>query len=153
MMVLLSGNEINDPVDTTSIKKTNDPVKITWDKLVAIRYEYKYEDELNKKVYQPIFTSDVKALDGKMIEIEGFVIPIEEGGESIVLSMNPYASCFFCGQASPASVMTIYLKGKKRDYVLDDYIYFQGRLELNYTDPNDFYYILHDAEEIVPESK
>ena len=63
------------------------------------------------------------------------------------LSYNPYASCFFCGKASPASVMSMYLKDEDVRYKMDDFKTFRGTLHLNYDDPNEFYYILRDARE------
>ena len=96
----------------------------------------------------PIFTEDIKKLDGKEIQVEGYVIPVDEKGRYCALSANPYASCFFCGKAGPASVMTIKFKKKNKTFKTDDYIQFKGTLELNYNDINDFYYILNEAEEV-----
>ena len=43
--------------------------------------------------------------------------------------------------------MTMYFKEKGSRYKMDDFKKFKGILHLNQDDPNEFYYILKDAEE------
>lgn len=123
-------------------------VKVPWTTLMFIDYEEKYFEETDMEMLAPVFTAELKKLDGKRVEVEGFVIPLDEKGTAIALSANPYASCFFCGQASPASVMSIYFKDQKRKYEIDEYLHFEGELKLNYDDPLEFYYILKEAKEV-----
>ncbi|MEM1121650.1 MAG: hypothetical protein AAGJ18_14460 [Bacteroidota bacterium] len=120
------------------------PTKIDWNLLMEIEYNLKYYQEFEMKIYAPVFTESLIALDGKEILIEGFVIPLDEEGDLVALSANPFASCFFCGKASPASVMSLYLK-KKKLYKMDDYRKFKGTLRLNYNDPEEYYYVLENA--------
>ena len=122
--------------------------KLTWKTMENIKFEKKYYKEIDGEMLAPIFTEDIKKLDGKEIQVEGYVIPVDEKGRYCALSANPYASCFFCGKAGPASVMTIKFKKKNKTFKTDDYIQFKGTLELNYNDINDFYYILNEAEEV-----
>ena len=122
--------------------------KLTWKTMENIKFEKKYYKESDGEMLAPIFTEDIKKLDGKEIQVEGYVIPVDEKGRYCALSANPYASCFFCGKAGPASVMTIKFKKKNKTFKTDDYIQFKGTLELNYNDINDFYYILNEAEEV-----
>jgi hypothetical protein len=96
------------------------------------------------KIYAPVFPDGLKAIDGKQVIIEGFVIPFDEKGDILALSANPYAACFFCGKASPASVLSLYVKKKKR-YKMDDFRKFKGVLHLNADDPEEYYYILRNA--------
>jgi len=112
-----------------------------------IKYRLKYFSELDMEMYAPVFPESIKELDGKEIVIEGFVIPFDEEQELLSLSANPYASCFFCGKASPASVISMYLKNKRKRYKMDAFKKFRGKLELNHDNPNEFYYILHNAKE------
>ena len=125
------------------------PIEIRWRKLVSINFELKYNEEMETEMYAPVFGEEIEALDGKEVVIKGYVIPIaiDENEEVLSLSLNPYASCFFCGKASPASVMSLYMKKKKR-YKIDDYRKFKGTLELNVDNPTEFYYILRDAVEV-----
>ncbi|MGD1843413.1 MAG: DUF3299 domain-containing protein [Thermonemataceae bacterium] len=124
-----------------------EPVKVNWKILMNIKYKLKYSQELDMEVYFPMFTKAVEKLHGKEIIIEGYVIPFDESGELLSLSYNPYAACFFCGKASPASVMSMYLKDKRKRYKMDAFKKFRGTLYLNHDDPNEFYYILRNARE------
>jgi hypothetical protein len=124
-----------------------EPIQLVWEKLLDIRYKLRYFSELDMKIYAPVFPKSIQALDGKEVVIEGFVIPFDEDEQILALSANPYASCFFCGKASPASVMSLYLKKKRKRYKMDDFKTFRGTLHLNHDDPNEYYYILRNATE------
>jgi len=123
------------------------PIDLKWETLMNIEYKLRYFESLEMEIYSPVFTEAIKALDGKEVIIEGFVIPFDEEGDIVSLSVNPYASCFFCGNASPASIISMKLKNKKRRYKIDDFKKFKGTLQLNYDNPEEFYYILKNAEE------
>ncbi|MEO1257243.1 MAG: hypothetical protein AAFZ15_00540 [Bacteroidota bacterium] len=134
---------------TALVSQSDDskPIKVTWQTLTRIEYVLKYYEEVGMEMYAPVFHDNLKKLDGKLVEVEGFVIPFEETGAEIALSANPFASCFFCGKASPASVMSIKLAKKGKNYKMDEYLKFTGRLRLNYGDPMEFYYVLEGAKE------
>lgn len=133
---------------TDSQNPISGPVEVDWKVLMDIQYKLQYFKELDMEIYAPVFSEAVKALHGKEIVIEGYVIPIDEEEDLLSLSFNPYASCFFCGKGSPASVMSMYLKEKSKRYKIDDFKKFRGTLYLNHDDPNEFYYILRDAKEV-----
>lgn len=123
----------------------DEAVKIDWGILQDIKYDLKYIEELEMSVYTPLFSDAIKKLDGKEVIIEGYIIPLMEEGNEVALSANPYASCFFCGAAGPASVMSVYLQEEGEKFKLDDIKKFRGKLKLNYDDPEQFYYMLEDA--------
>ena len=125
------------------------PIKVDWEMLTKIQYHRKYFESMKMDLFAPVFPPNLKDLDGKMISIEGFVIPIDRSGDILALSANPYASCFFCGKASPASVLTLQLKKSGKRYKMDAFLSFSGKLRLNYDDPGQFYYILEEATEIL----
>lgn len=135
------------PAKPVSYSEAGPSSEISWMTLMDITYELRYFKQLDMEIYAPVFTDAVKALDGKEVTIEGFVIPFDKELEILALSANPYASCFFCGKASPASVISLYLKDEGKRYKMDDYIKFKGTLHLNYDDPDEFYYILRNARE------
>lgn len=135
---------INHPA-TASLSSST--IEIEWKTLIDIQYRLQYFSEIEMEMYSPVFSEAVEALDGKEVIIKGFVIPFDDDEGLVSLSFNPYASCFFCGKASPASVMSLYLKDKASRYKIDDFKKFRGILQLNYNDPNEFYYILKDAKE------
>jgi hypothetical protein len=123
-------------------------VKLTWKTMQNIKFEKKYYKEVDGEMLAPVFTDEIKRLDGQEVEVEGYVIPVDEKGRFVALSANPYASCFFCGKAGPASVMTVKLKKRNKDYNTDDYRHFRGRLQLNYNNVEEFYYVLHESVEV-----
>ena len=93
----------------------------------------------------PIFSSTLKSLNGKPVEVQGYLIPIDLTGKTVALSANSYAACFFCGNAGPASVMILRMKNPNTKVKTDAYKTVKGTLKLNFDDPEDFYYILEDA--------
>jgi hypothetical protein len=96
----------------------------------------------------PVFSEKIKAYDGKLIDIDGYVIPLDKTGKTLALSGYSMAECFFCGKAGPASVMTVKLKKPDKKYKTDQLATFRGRLRLNDKDPKELFYILEDGIEI-----
>jgi hypothetical protein len=129
-----------------SFAPANGPL-LTWSKLENVEFVEKYVKDVEGYMLFPKFPDDLKKLDGKPVTVEGYVVPVDKSGSSVALSANPYAACFFCGKAGPASVMTVKLKVKNPKYKIDDYIKFTGKLRLNDDDIKEFYYILEEAME------
>ncbi|MEO0725822.1 MAG: hypothetical protein AAFZ63_14870, partial [Bacteroidota bacterium] len=98
----------------TSTAQDRPPTVVDWEILTNIEYRSEYFAEMDMEMYAPIFSDKLKALDGQLIEITGYVIPVVDDGREIALSANPYAACFFCGKASPASVMSVQFDKPKR---------------------------------------
>jgi hypothetical protein len=93
----------------------------------------------------------MKALEGQLVRMTGYVIPIEETGDDavLVLSAFPYSSCFFCGGAGAETIMDIRLKKKTtKRFKKDETLTFRGKLRLNDSDLMFFNYILEDAEQL-----
>jgi hypothetical protein len=123
-------------------------VRLSWKLLAKMDFYEKYNEEVEALIDYPIFHPDVKALEGRSVAIEGYVIPVEETGDEtlLILSAFPYSQCFFCGQAGPESVMDIQLRQKPRKRLeLDRQATFQGKLRLNDTDLYYLNYILEEA--------
>ncbi|MFN5365339.1 MAG: hypothetical protein ACK5CH_07995, partial [Bacteroidota bacterium] len=78
------------------------PVKVLWYTLSSIPLDGTWKP--NQEPPFPLFTEQVKQLDGKMVSVEGFAIPLDPTGNQVTLSANPYSACFFCGKAGPASI-------------------------------------------------
>lgn len=136
--------------DTTKIvvdeQARNTPKNLKWPTLTDIRYCIKYFAKVDMQSFAPIFPAHIRALDGAMVRIKGYVIPLDETGETIALSSNSFASCFFCGQASPATVISMRLAESGKRYEMDEQRTFTGRLRLNHDNPDEFYYILEEAK-------
>ncbi|MBK8879274.1 MAG: hypothetical protein IPN74_12200 [Haliscomenobacter sp.] len=131
----------------TNALPSETPVKVTWTMLTRIQYVLKLYEEIEMEMFAPVFSDTLTQLDGQLVEVEGFAIPIEESEGQIALSAFPMASCFFCGQASPSSVMSIQPSKPGKRYKMDAKVTFVGQLRLNYDDPNEFYFVLEQAKE------
>ncbi|MEL6867339.1 MAG: hypothetical protein AAFP19_23135 [Bacteroidota bacterium] len=142
-------NEAIQSIETASLPSASnlakEPLEVGWKLLMDIEYELKYFEAIEMEIYAPVFSDEVKAIDGKEVVIKGYVIPIDEEKSQYALSANPYSSCFFCGKAGPASVISMYMKNKKKRYKVDDLRKFRGVIQLNYDNPDEFYYILKEA--------
>lgn len=120
------------------------PVKAHWFTLSTIPLDGSWKP--NQEPPFPLFTEQVKKLDGKMVSVEGYAIPLDPGGNQITLSANPFSACFFCGKAGPASIMTVLFSSPEKGLHTDDYIYLTGLMRLNYADPSSPYYTLEHAK-------
>lgn len=118
----------------------------TWNTLSKVEIEKRFDETLNFEVDYPTFSEEVKKLNGKTIELKGWMIPLEElqGETYFVLSSLPFANCFFCGGAGPETVAEVFSKGKYR--FTEKRITVRGKLEINAEDPMKLMYVLHDAE-------
>lgn len=92
------------------------------------------------------FTEEVEALDGELVILKGFMIPLDTEGKEYALSAFPMSECFFCGNAGPTSMLELQLTRARR-YSLDSYETFAGRLVLSPA-PQGLVFILEEAEEM-----
>jgi hypothetical protein len=124
--------------------------RVAWETLANIGWDKKYNDKYKQQFNYPKFAPAVKAYDGKEVIIKGYVLPIDVGGDYLVLSRFPYESCFFCGGAGPESVMEVHIKnpklGNKKTAT------FKGQLRLNGDDVDALVYILENAE-VIPDAQ
>jgi len=120
--------------------------KITWEVLKDVQFHDKYSPEFDAYYAIATFGASTKSLDGKEVQIKGYVLPIDIVDDYYVLSANPYSSCFFCGKAGPESVIEIQLKKQYAGLRMDQILTFKGKLRLNQEDIYQLTYILEDAE-------
>ncbi len=123
------------------------PIEITWKTLSDVTFYEEYNEEFDFNVLYPKFGASVLKLEGKIVIIEGYAIPIDELDyeDILVLSASPYAQCFFCGGAGPESVMDIKPIKKIKNIKLDKKLRIKGKLKLNVRDLANLNYILTDA--------
>ena len=119
---------------------------ITWELLKNVDFDEIWSEEFQAYYMVPKFSESVKEMDGKEVQIRGFIIPVDIVQDYYVLSANPYSSCFFCGQAGPESVMEIQMIKKYEGLRMDQVITYKGTLKLNVDDIYQLNYILEDAE-------
>jgi len=119
---------------------------ITWELLKNVEFDEIWSEEFQAYYMVPKFSESVKEMDGKEVQIRGFIIPVDIVQDYYVLSANPYSSCFFCGQAGHESVMEIQMIKKYEGLRMDQVITYKGTLKLNVDDIYQLNYILEDAE-------
>lgn len=63
---------------------------------IIAELEYQVVDEYE---YYPIFTRGIKNLEGKEVELNGYMVPIREGiyHRHFLISVLPVDQCYFCG--------------------------------------------------------
>lgn len=121
---------------------------ITWEVMKDVTFEEVFSEEFQGYYQVPKFGKKISSLNGKKVQIRGYIIPVDVIQDYYVLSANPYSSCFFCGGAGPESVMEVQIVGNHDGLRMDQIITFEGKLRLN---PDDIYqlsYILEDAKVI-----
>jgi hypothetical protein len=116
-----------------------------WKTLAKITYKKEYSEIMGFKVDVPVFSEDVKRLEGKEVTVKGYIIPVEgyKSHTEFVFSAFPYNMCFFCGGAGPETVMEIYAK-KPVEYS-SQAVTLKGRLMLNDNDINRLMFAMTDA--------
>jgi len=117
-----------------------------WQTLAKITYSKQYDELMGFKVDVPVFSEDILALEGQMVDVKGYIIPVEgyKSHKEFIFSAFPYSMCFFCGGAGPETVMDV-LALNPVEYSAEQ-VTLRGRLELNATDINRLMYALQDAE-------
>ena len=131
-----------------SVVQAQDSPTPSWTTLAQVSFEKVYNELLGLKVDQPVFSENVKNLDGQRVTLRGYVIPTEgyRSHKEFVFSAYPYSMCFFCGGAGPESVVEVFAS-EPIEYSAEA-IVITGTLRLNSVDPNALMYRLEDAEMI-----
>lgn len=125
--------------------------EINWKTLSDVRFVDKYSREEEAYYYHPYFGSSVKELQGKEVYIKGFMLTIEPKKDIYILSKNPFAACFFCGNGGPETIVELKLKPKHPKFKMDQVVTIKGMLRLNQDDPYECNYILEGAEMYQPD--
>lgn len=118
-----------------------------WKSLSEVSYKIS-EDQFGE-LYVPVFSENIKKLEGKEVEADGYIIPFEGmfKPEHIILSSLPLAECFFCGSGGPETVMEVMLTNPIK--YTSKRVKVRGKLTLNAKDPEKLMYILKDARLIL----
>ncbi|MFY0674446.1 MAG: DUF3299 domain-containing protein [Bacteroidia bacterium] len=122
---------------------------VRWWMLQDVTFEDVYDSMNDQYFLKPIFGDKVLALNNQLVQISGYIIPVDISSGMYVLSAYPFSACYFCGGAGPESVMQLKFKELPKEKLkTDDYITFKGRLKLNSTNYEDLNYILLNAEKV-----
>ena len=129
-----------------NIKLAGLPIKldtVSWLMLNNLKYKEKEHKEYGT-VYLPEFSSEIKNLANKQIQIKGYLVPVDK--TTWALSKNTYAACFFCGKAGPETVIGLTFKGDSGKLKMDANAVVTGKFILNGTNVDDWMYSLVDVE-------
>ncbi|TDB63711.1 DUF3299 domain-containing protein [Arundinibacter roseus] len=124
---------------------TADPILVPWNRLADVQFKKKWNDDVGMYFLYPTFGPTVKALQGKVVQMKGYMIPIDEDANILVISQQPMAACFFCGGAGPESIAQVKLK-KPHAFKTDQIAIIRGTLKLNADNIEELNYILTNAE-------
>ena len=125
-----------------------EPVKLSWETLRDVTFKKKWYAEESVYMLYPTFGSNIQKLNGKAVELTGYVLPVDLESNIYVLSAFPYSACFFCGGAGPESVVSLKFKKSDKKFKTDERRTFRGTLKLNADNIYELNYILADSEMI-----
>ncbi len=120
---------------------------IIWDDLLDVRYSTTFDGDAGYVYMKPTYGQKLLGLDGKIVEIKGYVLPMDTEGTAYALSAFPYSACFFCGGGSRESIMELQLADTSQRYSTDEVATFRGIFRLN-DDQFGLNYVLEEAEEM-----
>jgi len=124
--------------------------KVSWDQLADVTWTETYIDSLGYNQIEGTYGEEVKRLNGQEITISGYVIPLDAMGLSYALSQTSFASCFFCGQAGPETVMDLNVTprsvapSRQKEVLLT----FTGKLIIRESNDTGLHYTLDLAKEV-----
>jgi hypothetical protein len=127
---------------STGISQTTENL---WKTLSRITYVKEYDEIMGFKIDKPVFSEEIKALEGSVVKVRGFIIPTEgyKSHTEFIFSAFPYSMCFFCGGAGPETVMEVVTKAPVK-YTAEA-VTLVGVLRLNADDINRLMYFLEEA--------
>ena len=121
-------------------------IEISWQDLEDVEFSEIYNDSIGEYVLYPHFGFNVRGLDGKQVELSGYILALDPEEHYYVLSKGPFASCFFCGAGGPETIVELSLKSDKDSFFMDEFATIRGTLKLNADDIYRCVYILENAE-------
>ena len=106
---------------------------VGWNTFAQVKFHRQYSEtfgfEVNVK--PPEFSKELMALNGKEIKVKGYVIPVDAELGMYMVSANPFANCFFCGNAGPETVVELFPNGRFPRFSTDQMVTFKGILQIN----------------------
>ena len=124
--------------------------KSNWNTLGMVTISTEYDQSLGMEIQKPTVSIVAKQLDGKEVELSGFIIPLtgKLAQSHFMLSRYPQSMCFFCGKAGPETAAQVFMKDNKKVEFMEDKVTIKGILRINATDMNNLLYTLDQAEVI-----
>lgn len=106
---------------------------VSWNTFAQVTFHKEFSEtfgfEVNVK--PPEFSKELMALNGKEIKVKGYVIPVDVELGMYMVSANPFANCFFCGNAGPETVVELFPTENFPRFSTDQVVIFKGILQIN----------------------
>ncbi|MBO9672996.1 MAG: hypothetical protein J7577_06105 [Sphingobacteriaceae bacterium] len=105
----------------------------------------KYDKQVKPLVWKAIFPPELKAINNKVIELPGFIIPTKVGNNftEFMFSIVPVASCPYCGTGDIPSMIEV--KTLKPVTWTDEPITLKGKFVINDSGDSRSVFFLLDA--------
>jgi len=106
---------------------------VNWETFAKVTFHRKFSEQFGFEVNikPPEFAFELLAHDGKTIKVKGYVIPVDVELGMYMVSANPFANCFFCGNAGPETVVELFPSSKLPRFSTDQVVIFKGILQVN----------------------
>lgn len=103
----------------------------TWEAIDKMMY--KVTTQGNKKVYTPEYPPVLRALENKVVELPGYMVPLKSGRnhDNFMMSVLPLAQCQFCGSNGIPPMVEIVMKNGATIKFSDEPIKVKGKLVFN----------------------
>jgi hypothetical protein len=112
----------------------------------AIPWSVVTETVLDKQ-YRPTFTKYLKELDGKQVQLKGYMQPLDEEQDvSAFLFVEYPIGCWFCEMPEITAIVVVDLPKDKTCAYTRRQLRVTGKLTLNGTDPESYLYRIRDAK-------
>ena len=124
---------------------SNAQMSLTWSDVQTTQFEIITNGE-NAGLYKPKFQKTIKPYENQEVVIAGFIVPMDIENNLYALSLNPFTSCFFCGNAGPNTVIELSFTKKQGKFLVDQYVIIKGVFKLNRDDHNELFFKITDAK-------
>ncbi len=121
--------------------------KDIWMTLGMVTFTTTYNPDLLMETKVPKLSTAVEKIDGREIEIEGYIIPLtgQVTQSHFMLSKFPQSTCFFCGKAGPETAMQVFMRDNKKVKITERKVKVKGTLYINPKDASSLLYTLENA--------
>lgn len=108
----------------------------------------RYEKQVKPLVWQTVFPAELRAMNNKVIELPGYIIPTKVGNtfSGFMLSIVPLESCPFCGSADIPSMVEVRMKQAIK--WTDKPVKIRGKFLINDSGDNQSEFFLLNASQI-----
>lgn len=96
--------------------------------------------------YHPTFPQYLKDLDGKTVEMHGYLQPLGEDADLNAFLLVEYPiGCWYCEQPEPTAILLVELPEGTTHPFTREQVTVRGKLRLNASDPENFIYSIRES--------